>query len=626
MNYLKAILIVFAIGAASSYAAAPSQYDIVYRLDAGDGPVQPGKISELTEDSSPASGDWWLLEKSTGELRKMDWSSLVGGIDIDDTTGSLTLDRLTDPVDDMDISMGAYTATFRSSNPAGGFLFYLLGAGSSHFFEILQDTGNPLAGTHLLHIEAVDPDVTELHLSHSGDQASRQLVEAQLDRATPTDDDELYTSYVFNHDGSVTTQGEREFARASIVATDVTEDSEDASWTLDLMQDGTLTEVASISSAGLLTLAGGLDAATLATIDHDSLSGYEADEHIPTRQAATDCTVETGGVSGEYCQELDDNSIYICESGPCDGSGWVLYVTSTGMSSFAVQGDSGSATVTDAEVVDIGGGEGIVTSVTTGSPEQVTIALDVTHRDLSTSVALAAGDIVSATTSGSDITLTLPSSPSTGDQISVTYVSQTAGDIVTLDRNGETIDRLAADMVLYVADTSTGKLDHVTLQYDGTGWLVMRDGRNPHNVRLELSTATATSNPAGWNYGVDFDTVIYDNAALWDSSNYKVVIRRSGYYQIGMALAVHVNLSTGDNFQSKISDVSTNVAYLYCSRESYAGPGTGSASKMSLCGGTLWLDAGDELEASFYAPENTGIAETSLYGGSSTYLTVSERR
>lgn len=62
-----------------------------------------------------------------------------------------------------------------------------------------------------------------------------------------------------------------------------------------------------------------------AAIDHDGLSNYVAAEHVPTRQAATDCTAETGGVTGEVCYELDDDALYVCESGPCEGAGWVEY-------------------------------------------------------------------------------------------------------------------------------------------------------------------------------------------------------------------------------------------------------------------------------------------------------------
>jgi len=50
----------------------------------------------------------------------------------------------------------------------------------------------------------------------------------------------------------------------------------------------------------------------------DDLSGV-------SRTAATDCTAETGGITKEVCYELDDNTLYVCESGPCNGSGWVEY-------------------------------------------------------------------------------------------------------------------------------------------------------------------------------------------------------------------------------------------------------------------------------------------------------------
>lgn len=47
------------------------------------------------------------------------------------------------------------------------------------------------------------------------------------------------------------------------------------------------------------------------------------------RTAATDCTAETGGVLGEICAELDDNAFYVCETAPCNGTGWVAYGGST---------------------------------------------------------------------------------------------------------------------------------------------------------------------------------------------------------------------------------------------------------------------------------------------------------
>ena len=59
-------------------------------------------------------------------------------------------------------------------------------------------------------------------------------------------------------------------------------------------------------------------------LDHDSLPGYVSNQHLAPRQAVN-CSTETGGVTGEECQQTADNTLYKCESGPCNGSGWVSY-------------------------------------------------------------------------------------------------------------------------------------------------------------------------------------------------------------------------------------------------------------------------------------------------------------
>lgn len=56
-----------------------------------------------------------------------------------------------------------------------------------------------------------------------------------------------------------------------------------------------------------------------------SCSSSSGGSGVADRQAATDCTAETGGTTAEVCQELDDNQFYVCESGTCNASGWVLY-------------------------------------------------------------------------------------------------------------------------------------------------------------------------------------------------------------------------------------------------------------------------------------------------------------
>lgn len=95
-----------------------------------------------------------------------------------------------------------------------------------------------------------------------------------------------------------------------------------------------------------------------------------------TRQAATDCTAETGGITKEICQELDDNTLYACESGPCDGSGWVTYggggSTSTpGGSSGDIQTNNGAGGFSA-----ITPGTGVATALTANVTGSGSIVLD----------------------------------------------------------------------------------------------------------------------------------------------------------------------------------------------------------------------------------------------------------
>lgn len=56
------------------------------------------------------------------------------------------------------------------------------------------------------------------------------------------------------------------------------------------------------------------------TIDGDATA-------VQMRRAATDCTAETGGLVGELCVELDDDTLYSCQptAGDCDTAGeWIL--------------------------------------------------------------------------------------------------------------------------------------------------------------------------------------------------------------------------------------------------------------------------------------------------------------
>lgn len=78
-----------------------------------------------------------------------------------------------------------------------------------------------------------------------------------------------------------------------------------------------------------------------------------------------------------------------------------------------------------------------------------------------------AGEGVQTDTTGGVFTVTLPSTPATGDQVIITDAgSSWATNNLTVGRNGSTIEGAASDLVCDVDDLL------VTLVYSGTTWTV----------------------------------------------------------------------------------------------------------------------------------------------------------
>lgn len=74
----------------------------------------------------------------------------------------------------------------------------------------------------------------------------------------------------------------------------------------------------------------------------------------PDRQSA-DCAAETGGVTGEVCQDTALNSLFVCESGPCNGAGWVTY-SGAGAGGYTTVDDEGTPLTQRATVNFVGAG------------------------------------------------------------------------------------------------------------------------------------------------------------------------------------------------------------------------------------------------------------------------------
>ena len=87
---------------------------------------------------------------------------------------------------------------------------------------------------------------------------------------------------------------------------------------------------------------------------------------------------------------------------------------------------------------------------------------------------MSAGEGVIANTAGGTFTLTLPASPSTGDQVIIADGSNWATTNLTVGRNGSTIEGVASDLTCDVQGIS------VTMVYDGSTWqLYPQTGTSP---------------------------------------------------------------------------------------------------------------------------------------------------
>lgn len=95
---------------------------------------------------------------------------------IDDHTHALN--EITNPTGDKTFSMTTRQISFLWTNPGGhGLILEASGAYSDELLHIHQHTGNPVAGTHLVTLEAEDSDVHLMHITgHDVDQLAYHIV------------------------------------------------------------------------------------------------------------------------------------------------------------------------------------------------------------------------------------------------------------------------------------------------------------------------------------------------------------------------------------------------------------------------------------------------------------------
>ena len=99
---------------------------------------------------------------------------------------------------------------------------------------------------------------------------------------------------------------------------------------------------------------------------------------------------------------------------------------------------------------------------------------------------MSAGEGVIASTAGGAFTITLPASPSTGDQVIIADGNAWGTTNLTVGRNSSTIEGVAADLVMDVSGVS------VTMVYDGSTWqLYPQTGTAPSLGIDDNATSTA---------------------------------------------------------------------------------------------------------------------------------------
>ena len=110
---------------------------------------------------------------------------------------------------------------------------------------------------------------------------------------------------------------------------------------------------------------------------------------------------------------------------------------------------------------------------------------------------MSAGEGVIANTAGGTFTITLPASPSTGDQVIIADGNAWATTNLTVGRNSSTIEGVAADLVMDVSGIS------VTMVYDGSTWqLYPQTGTSPSLGIDDNATSTAITIEADGDVGI----------------------------------------------------------------------------------------------------------------------------
>lgn len=153
-----------------------------------------------------------------------------------------------------------------------------------------------------------------------------------------------------------------------------------------------------------------------------------------------------------------------------------------------------------------------------------------------------AGDRILANTTGGSFTITLPATPSLGDQVVVADPSDWGVNSLTIARNGSTIEGLAENFVLDVKGVDA------TLVYDGTTWQVFSSltvtggGVVPNR---QIFTATANQTTFTVNYLPQYIDVYLNGVKLVNGQDFVATNGTTVVLSVGAALGDLVEVVAG---------------------------------------------------------------------------------
>jgi hypothetical protein len=218
--------------------------------------------------------------------------------------------------------------------------------------------------------------------------------------------------------------------------------------------------------------------------------------------------------------------------------------------------------------------------------------------------------LVDTNAAAGDITISMPATPTNGDQVRIVLITDHATRVCKVSRNGSNWKGNYTNLPLAGANPEDPywliiKGDNITCKFMGgtCGWTVIYDNIQFHSGALRQSADLGSSN--GTTITVNFNTVNGPNiGSICDTTNTRFVIRRSGFYNI--FLCIQRNVVSGRSYpvgansrESVIVNASNPPTYMY--NTMYRSNGT-TITNNSMAGNltyTLFLKFGNTVLAQY---------------------------